>query len=269
MKKSILSILAVCATIAVSAQTVAVTQASTSSNTSVGITQTGVSALTLNQLGANGYFVIEQTASANSNEIIINQLGDYDDVIISQVGDGNTITINQTGTGTEITGSNFIGIFQSTLAVDNAVTVTTNGTSNNADIQQSGVTLSDITLVQNDTNNDAIILQEGGYSNLIDAEQTGTGALNTLNIVQIGGSDNDVYVSQDGGGNIFSVIQSGDLNTISGGNLGSALQSGTGNIATLTQSGSNNQIVFSQSGMSTTATFTQGGTGNIAALNVQ
>jgi polyisoprenoid-binding protein YceI len=76
MKKSILSILAVCATIAVSAQTVAVTQASASSNTSVGITQIGASALTLNQLGVNGAFAIEQAASANSNEITINQMGD-------------------------------------------------------------------------------------------------------------------------------------------------------------------------------------------------
>jgi hypothetical protein len=269
MKKSILSILAVCATIAVSAQTVAVTQSAASSNSTVGITQEGASAMTLNQLGASGEITINQTASLRFNEITIKQLGNFDGIVIVQEGVNNVITIEQVGAGTAVGGSNAIEINQDINSDNNDVTVTTGGTSNYADIDQLDVINSDITLVQNDINNQTIIMQEGGDNNSIDAFQIGTGVPNTLNIDQYGGSDNRVRVKQDGGGNSFEIDQEGTNNTISGADYSYAIQSGTSNFAKITQFGSTNQINFSQVGTNTNATFMQGGTGNIATLNVQ
>jgi hypothetical protein len=268
MKKTIFSIFALCATIAASAQTVTIDQAAASSNTYVKISQEGTSVLTVNQLGANGSFEINQFASVISNAINIDQLGDYDAIDIIQEGIDNTITIEQSGAGSIVGDLNTINILQNWASDNNDVTVTTGGTENTADIDQLASINSTIKLEQRLFNSDAVIKQDGGSGNSIDAIQSGTGAGNNyLNILQ-DGFNGVIKLEQTGDGNSFTIDQSGIGNTISGASSTYAVQEGSGNFATLTQSGSSNDIIFSQVGSGTSVTLTQSGSNNISTINV-
>ncbi len=270
MKKTILSIFALCATIAATAQTVTIDQAAASYYNAVSITQEGASEMTINQLGNGGSFAIEQTASTRYSAIDIDQSGFYNSTVINQEGANNTINITQAGNGAEDFEINTININQDAFTSNNAVTVSQSGQYHDADIDQLSVTNSTITLSQYVYDNNAILKQDGGDNNDIVAVQTGGADVNLLNILQDGGSGGLVRVNQNGAGgnNSFIIVQEGSDNIISGGGSNYALQQGSGNSATLTQSGSTNQIIFSQVGSGTSVTLTQSGSNNISTINV-
>jgi hypothetical protein len=144
-------------------------------------------------------------------------------VFITQVGDGNHANVVQ--------------------SAPNAYTaIDQNGSSNDADVSQSGTGTGYIAAAQTGDENFARLEQSGPGQNVLYATQTGTGNWMWSNQLALGAIYNGARLTQTGNYNDMALDQAGSDN------LAALTQEGDNNAMTATQLGDGNRLIWTQQG---------------------
>jgi hypothetical protein len=226
----------------------------TGSNNNVGIVQDGLEAIPS---------IADIVQAGNANSAVTNQSFDSGiDIHIRQNGSGNAANISQGGE-------------------DSVIRVTQNGTSNNATVVGEGTTRFGQSIEQNGDGNTVTATAINADSNNAEYTITQTGAHNNAIANQTSSSFSLLSIRQLGAGNQSDITQTGDLesgtiNQNGSANLASINQARIpsagphpGNTALITQVGNNNNnnnnnATVRQVGDTLTATVSQIGAGNYA-----
>jgi hypothetical protein len=293
MKKTILALISMSATLSAVGQTNTIKQYD--EKNSIIVEQEGYNnnTTTVNQFGDYSIFQLTQSVlgGGDNNSLKIDQSGSANSANIIQKGFGNTINLTQNSNDiffadqefhntAEINQNGFGNIL--TLVQDgsgNQYYSILDGNDNNIQVNQTGdngffrtqsimTDLSTITVDQTSLSSQISINQSFVFLSSIQLSQSG--AYSDVFIDQFDLTDSKINLVQSGGEyNNFSISQNGNNNTIDGVELGiAAMQIGSNNITNLVQSGGENIIKLYQQGDNNLVQISQSGTGNIASISL-
>ena len=243
-------------------------------------TQSGTAlSLTTSQIGSN-------------NEIRSDQIGQDSDARLTQEGEGNYQRVYQFNTYDEYSGHHSaaidqLGTFNTAVVLQlddaaNSASIVQDGSRHRIDVQQS-VRVNNFSGYQGGTDNQALVIQEGGSraetsqsgtDNRLTLQQTAwpfgaatvitqTGEANTADVRQTAGGrypGGQIELTQDGQNNGANVVATGAWSMLD------FTQAGAGNQLTVTQSGRNTRITGTSMGDYNEADINQTGDNNVLDL---